>query len=153
MVVWVNLWHRGVRETVNCVAVVDDVILPTSVNEVKVVYREQGLCLALSGWRAVFNVARLVSKCHQARGIPYCPPDSAYNRYHKLDIMTNAEGGCVTCSRHGGSGSVRHLPQDLVLPVFLGYHQKCIFWRIFTFDLNFVCFILHFGLKIDVHRY
>ena len=64
---------------INSFTVVDDVILPASVAEVKILNREHGERLGLSIGRISVS-KRLVSKCHEARGIPHCPPDSAYRK-------------------------------------------------------------------------
>ena len=42
----------------------------------------------------------------------------------------------VTCSSVGWSGCVGRVPENLIFPVLLSHHQKCIFWGvIITSDL------------------
>ena len=79
-VIWVNLWDGGAWYVINCFTVVDDVIFSASVAEVKVLNREHGERFGLSTGAGGISISkRLVSECHEARGIPHCPPDSPYS--------------------------------------------------------------------------
>ena len=66
----------------HCLTIVDDIILPAFVAEVKVLNREHGERPSLSIARVSITKG-LICKCHEARGIPHCSPDTTYSN----DVM------------------------------------------------------------------